>query len=70
MKTKINELKPCPICNGTRIEGVGHWVNTHLECLDCHFKVYPNDETADEQGYIDAWNQKFEEIKASNIENQ
>ena len=45
----------CPVCGSYDVDWTGHYY-TSLQCYDCKFEVYPEDEFTSEEQFIDEWN--------------
>ena len=60
---KVIGLKPCPKCGSLNINWFGRWVSICLKCSDCGFSVYPEDEAAPEEDYIEAWNKEADAVR-------
>ena len=45
----------CPVCGSKNVYWTGHYY-VSLQCDDCKFEVYPEDEFASEEQFIDEWN--------------
>jgi len=45
----------CPVCGSENVYWCGHYY-VSLQCDDCKFEVYPEDEFASEEEFIDEWN--------------
>ena len=54
MFTEKTQLK-CQVCGSNEVHWTGHYY-VSLQCDDCKFEVYPKDEFASEEEFINEWN--------------
>lgn len=50
-----NAQLKCPVCGSNEVHWTGHYY-VSLQCDDCKFEVYPKDEFASEEEFINEWN--------------